>query len=117
MRAVPEIGEHIDISVHLCQHVYMKQLQLIKATEARKRFFELLKMSYLNKSRFLIEKGGIPVVYLTPVLNVQKNLKRRKLSRTEFAKKLLEIKGEWFDYKEWKKVRKDTDKSLQKMGL
>lgn len=45
----------------------MSQIQNISATEARNNFFNVLKESYLEKKRFLIKKGGIPMVYIIPV--------------------------------------------------
>jgi hypothetical protein len=43
------------------------QVEEINATEARNNFFILLKRSFLNKQKYLIRKGDIPMVYIVPV--------------------------------------------------
>lgn len=39
----------------------------------------------------------------------------KKLKRQEYIKKLLTIKGDWFDYKEYKKNRADMEKQIKKL--
>lgn len=39
----------------------------------------------------------------------------KKLKRQEYIKKLLTIKGDWFDYKEYKKNRADMEKKLKRL--
>lgn len=39
----------------------------LNATEARNKFFILLKQSFLNKQRYLIKKGDIPMAYIVPI--------------------------------------------------
>lgn len=39
---------------------------------------------------------------------------KKKLSREEWAKKLLTLKTDWFDYKEFKRNRAETEKRFKK---
>lgn len=39
----------------------------------------------------------------------------KKLKRQEYIKKLLTIKGDWFDYKEYKKNREDMEKQIKRL--
>jgi len=66
----------------------MVNLQIIKATEARNNFFSLLKKSYFKKQNFLIEKGGIPMVYMVSV-NGGLSQKQAKTSKTKKNLRLL----------------------------
>ena len=39
----------------------------------------------------------------------------KKLKRQEYIQKLLTIKGDWFNYKEYKKNREDMEKKLKRL--
>jgi hypothetical protein len=41
-------------------------IKRIPVTKARNNFFKLLKKSYLENQVFLLEKGGIPLAYISP---------------------------------------------------
>lgn len=43
------------------------------------------------------------------------SMANKKLKRQEYIKKLLSIKGDWFDYKEYKKNREDMEKRIKKL--
>jgi len=96
----------------------MKQVQVIKATEARNNFFELLKLSYLHEKSFLVEKGGIPMVKITPV--GKKTSSKKKMSKKEYLNLLLNLDTSWFteeDYQDYLKVRQEVDAHFTKNSL
>jgi len=41
-------------------------IQIISATEARNNFFSIIDQSFLEKKRFLVKKGNIPIAYIGP---------------------------------------------------
>ena len=43
-----------------------KATTVLKATKARNEFFNLIKESYLLRKVYIIEKDGIPMVYISP---------------------------------------------------
>ena len=57
----------------------MRQIQRISVTQARNDFFNLLKRSFLEKQSFIIEKGGIPLVYWLPIS--EKDLRKQSSSQ------------------------------------
>jgi len=89
----------------------MANLQRIKATEARNNFFSLLNQSYFKKQSFIVEKGGIPMVY---IISVNEDLPkgRKKLSRAEKNLRLL-VRMEKFQKK--MKVTSDSVLLLREM--
>ncbi len=46
---------------------------------------------------------------------LEKSSQTKKLKRQAYMKKLLTIKGDWFDYKEYKKNRADMEKQLKRL--
>ena len=45
---------------------------------------------------------------------IREKVSDKKLSREEYAKKLLTLKTDWFDYKEYKRNRTQVEKRLKK---
>ena len=46
---------------------------------------------------------------------IREKVGNKKISREEYAKKLLTLKTDWFDYKEYKRNRKQVEKRLKKL--
>ncbi len=46
---------------------------------------------------------------------IREKVGKKKISREEYAKKLLTLKTDWFDYKEYKRNRKQVEKRLKKL--
>lgn len=89
---------------------HMNNVQRIKATEARNNFFNLLKQSYLEKQTFLIEKGDIPMVYITPIDKL--NFKREAESD---IKKNLRLLKEIEKFRNSMKKTSDSVRLLREM--
>ena len=46
---------------------------------------------------------------------IRERVGKKKISREEYAKKLLTLKTDWFDYKAYKRNRKQVEKRLNKL--
>ena len=46
---------------------------------------------------------------------IRERVSKKKISREEYAKKLLTLKTDWFDYKAYKRNRKQVEKRLNKL--
>ncbi len=88
----------------------MENTQRIGATKARNNFFQILQDSFMNKKPFLVEKGKIPMVYIIPVTA---DIPEKDSSK-DYAQKLLEIEGDWFQINDLKKTRKEIEERLTK---
>jgi len=77
----------------------MRQIIPITATEARNQFFKIIKKSFLEKKKYVVLKGDIPLVYISPIeeettanqLKTLTELKifRKKMRKTSDSVKLL----------------------------
>lgn len=70
----------------------------------------------IEKASKLNGKSKAEVIRTALEKGLEKSSKvNKKLRRQEYLKKLLSIKGDWFDYKEYKKNRLDMEKRIKKL--
>lgn len=48
---------------------------------------------------------------------LEKNYRNKELRRQEYIKKLLTIKGDWFDFNEYKRNRRQVERQISKRVL
>ena len=47
-------------------------VKVIKATEAKNRFGEIIKQAYLGEEHVIVKRGGIPVVAIVPIADYER---------------------------------------------
>lgn len=63
----------------------MEKSNKINATQIRNNFFQVINDSFLNDKVFLVEKRGIPLVYIVPAndkFTVKKKSTKKKLKNS-----------------------------------
>lgn len=84
----------------------MNNIKTVSATEARNNFFELITQSYKQAQPVLVEKNGLPLIYLIPVTY------QNQTEESSYQKKLETITGKWFCLSDWEKIRRGIEKRL-----
>lgn len=63
----------------------MEKLKSLNATEIRNNFFKVVNDSFLNDKVFLVEKRGVPLVYIVPANDkfiIRKKPKKKVASKS-----------------------------------
>lgn len=69
----------------------------------------------IEQTSKLNNKSKAEVIRAAIEEGLESNKNNKLLKRQQYLQKLLSIKGDWFNYKEYKKNRQDMEKRLKKL--